>query len=579
MAEQMHGHISAVGLKLRGDELTADAPASATVLTVQDVADFDDKYGGLLRLTSVTSGTTENVTYLTTDDDESTITLAAPLANSFEASDRVDVLTANGSEVPVWYADITDDLDGSPFSLPLSHDLIDKVEEGIRLVGESVVGEEDESGEWFAVDILGKRPEVDGGFLRDGSITEDKVSFTTGGITTTVDETEPTDPTEGDLWVKPSDGNLIRRSDGADWQPVPFSAGALSTNAVSADVLAANAITSKHSITGALFRTAATGQRWELASAAVNTLLSYAGVSGETPGGLTIRDSDGEPQIRLRSGYTTDSALETGVDFIGGGSSAVRANSISFVPAGTFGSNSFGVLVVQPNAGTVTINSNDTALDSLLRATGDGAAVDPNSVKVGPLVGFAGEDGVSNGRAVLRSDQGFDAVSYDGDTGALTLEDNGLAAPSGAIVSDATDTDGPLIDLNADGSGRVGPYRWDSAGELVGYDSIRLTPTMGGVAGHDFFIKRIAPGVVAVSGYLDVDDTNTSRRDTGMRIPAGMEPISELIVSAPSVGQGSSYRYFFMPADHPTSPGWIEFQQDGSNVGPYEGITAVWFTN
>lgn len=102
--------------------------------------------------------------------------------------------------------------------------------------------------------------------------------------------------------------------------------------------------------------------------------------------------------------------------------------------------------------------------------------------------------------------------------------------------------------------------------------ALELTPTMSGVAGHAFYVKQIAPGVVAVSGYLDVDDSNTTRRDTGMRLPEGMRPLSENIVAFPQYGGSGSYRYFF------GSDGVIEFQQSAGNNGPFEGVVAIFFT-
>lgn len=119
------------------------------------------------------------------------------------------------------------------------------------------------------------------------------------------------------------------------------------------------------------------------------------------------------------------------------------------------------------------------------------------------------------------------------------------------------------------------------AAGVVSEAPIQLIPTMSGVNGHNFWIKQIAPGTVAVSGYIDVDDTNLNRRDTGMKIPSGWEPLTAVIESSPTVGSNNdnNYRYFFNPADA-VLPGAIEFEQDsgGTGSGPYEGITCVWFT-
>jgi hypothetical protein len=156
--------------------------------------------------------------------------------------------------------------------------------------------------------------------------------------------------------------------------------------------------------------------------------------------------------------------------------------------------------------------------------------------------------------------------------GSTTKAANFPAASTPAeFRSGASDTNGHLIRLNGDGSGRIGPYEWDSTGAWIPKPAIKLEPTMPR-SGSNFYIKEISPGVVAASGHVDVDDSDSTRRDTGMRIPVGMRPISQVIVSAPIVGQPGAYRYFFNP------DGVIEFQQEAGPSGPYEGIVAIWFT-
>jgi hypothetical protein len=70
-------------------------------------------------------------------------------------------------------------------------------------------------------------------------------------------------------------------------------AGNIAANAITAATIAAGAIDGK-TITGALIRTAAAGNRWELKSAGFNTLQAYSGIAAETlPGGLTVSSADG----------------------------------------------------------------------------------------------------------------------------------------------------------------------------------------------------------------------------------------------------------------------------------------------
>lgn len=163
-------------------------------------------------------------------------------------------------------------------------------------------------------------------------------------------------------------------------------------------------------------------------------------------------------------------------------------------------------------------------------------------------------------------------------------KDHRITAISHSISADPKYGFRWLTTYGFDNVGSVAQSTWvpsPSTPQTVSSGTIQLTPTMSGLGDpSNFFIKQLIPGVVAVSGYLDVDDTDSTRRDTGMRIPAGWEPLREVIVSAPRVdGTNGYYRYFFEPATG-AKPGWIEFQQSGGTAhGPYESISAVWFTN
>lgn len=153
------------------------------------------------------------------------------------------------------------------------------------------------------------------------------------------------------------------------------------------------------------------------------------------------------------------------------------------------------------------------------------------------------------------------------------------------LLSAKQDAAGAQIRLSGDGSGRTGPLAWKADGTIdtatsgIGAAKIKLTPTMAGVVSHDIYVRQIVPGVVAMSGYLDVDDAVLTRRDTGMRIPAGMRPpTGEFIYAFPQFGGTGAYRYFVSGDDQPT-PGMVEFEQSVGNNGPFESVSAVWFTN
>lgn len=82
-----------------------------------------------------------------------------------------------------------------------------------------------------------------------------------------------------------------------------ITAGQIAAGTITAGLIAADAITGTKiqagaldgkTITGALIRTAASGQRWELTSANVSTLLAYSGLAEETaPAGIRIQGTPG----------------------------------------------------------------------------------------------------------------------------------------------------------------------------------------------------------------------------------------------------------------------------------------------
>lgn len=153
--------------------------------------------------------------------------------------------------------------------------------------------------------------------------------------------------------------------------------------------------------------------------------------------------------------------------------------------------------------------------------------------------------------------------------------DDRASVTPGGYKSAKGDADGPIWSQYGDGTSRLGKnIKIDANGNWLGTGaaSTVLTPTMSGVASHNVRIKEILPGVVLCWGYLDVDDTNLTRRDTGMVIPVGMRPAAQLIDASPQFGTTGKYRYFF------GTDGMIEFEQTVANNGPFEGFSVVWTT-
>jgi hypothetical protein len=82
--------------------------------------------------------------------------------------------------------------------------------------------------------------------------------------------------------------------------------GILAAGAVTAGIIAAGAIDGQ-TITGALIRTAAAGQRWEITGTPSNHITGYSGVTSETPGYLEVTSAAGAgpsavPVVNLTTG-------------------------------------------------------------------------------------------------------------------------------------------------------------------------------------------------------------------------------------------------------------------------------------
>ncbi|WP_109507363.1 hypothetical protein [Nocardioides speluncae] len=158
---QERGHLSAVDQRWDGDELTAAALVNATVLTVGDVADFDEE-GGWLRLNGVI------MPYLTIDDTLATITLANPLAAAAAVEDRVEVWDADNSQPVTEYVGhviLDGQEDGDPVEASIDHALVPLLTQTIRTEGgESVVLDWD-GDDLRIVKVDGKQPIGDATYI------------------------------------------------------------------------------------------------------------------------------------------------------------------------------------------------------------------------------------------------------------------------------------------------------------------------------------------------------------------------------------------------------------------------------
>ncbi len=84
--------------------------------------------------------------------------------------------------------------------------------------------------------------------------------------------------------------------------PSSIDGGMIAPDSIGTEHLVADAITAKHTITGALIRTAASGKRWELDSSPANELRAYSGDADEDLHGALVIDEDGDyNEVRLRT--------------------------------------------------------------------------------------------------------------------------------------------------------------------------------------------------------------------------------------------------------------------------------------
>lgn len=142
-----------------------------------------------------------------------------------------------------------------------------------------------------------------------------------------------------------------------------------------------------------------------------------------------------------------------------------------------------------------------------------------------------------------------------------TFATSGLAP---AILSSAAGDATPYIELKGDGSGRAGPYQWNSTGKAT-LRNQTMTPTMADVKVHNCRVWESSPNTVCVVLTLDVDVAKT-RQNTGMVLPTWARPEAEMIV-----GIVGDYRYFIQ------TTGVIEFECAGN--APYESAQGFWFVS
>lgn len=165
------GVVSAVGVERARSWLTAAAGVGATVLTVDDLADFSEA-GGHLVLANVV------YPYSAGNDEAGTLTLTTPSTLAAAADDPVYACSIDGTVISEKVADVLVGDADEPIEVTVPYALWDRLPEGTRGGrGETVLIEPDGSG-YRVADVLGGSPGVEAEFLT-GVVSPDNLPPTT----------------------------------------------------------------------------------------------------------------------------------------------------------------------------------------------------------------------------------------------------------------------------------------------------------------------------------------------------------------------------------------------------------------
>lgn len=254
------GNVSQVPL---GFTLSANAALAATLLNVSDTADLDEDGGTLVGPDG------SQYTYSAPNEIAGTVTITPGLVVAALEDDFFAVFDpeTNSNAVEL-RADVdptsTEGEDGDSISARVTHVLQPYLPTGIRNpgAGEPVTLELVDD-EWVVTDVVGRQAQLDGSYLRPGTIMEGSLGFTFGGTTVSIGLVAPTSPAVGDIWFDSGNGNVMKQWDGAAWNPYQWDAVAslvpgsitapvIAAGAITSDLIAANAIVAGAIATGAL---------------------------------------------------------------------------------------------------------------------------------------------------------------------------------------------------------------------------------------------------------------------------------------------------------------------------------------
>jgi hypothetical protein len=186
----------------------------------------------------------------------------------------------------------------------------------------------------------------------------------------------------GDLWIDTATGNRISSWTGAAWQVQLLNTAAFQANAVTAAVLAGDAVNGK-TITGAILQTAVAGRRTVLGER-IDGLVFYSGTPNEGHAGLlwAAADTSGgnldTGQINVmppslapqNSGLVDSLMLVEGVSRNGAVPGRVKLQAGAYTTAGAAAANPAAILLVDANGVTITGPGSPTAGRRVGRDTG-----------------------------------------------------------------------------------------------------------------------------------------------------------------------------------------------------------------
>lgn len=154
-----YGQILEVSIAPMGDELAVDHALNATVLQLVDTADFNES-GGQLQIGA------DVYTYVTIDDELSTVTLATGLLVAWTAYTRVLVYPL--AEEKHAMVEVSQDDDVVLSRVP--HALYDRLDTGVREEADRENVIVDPEDDYTIVDIIAKIPVVQGGYIEENTL-------------------------------------------------------------------------------------------------------------------------------------------------------------------------------------------------------------------------------------------------------------------------------------------------------------------------------------------------------------------------------------------------------------------------